>query len=64
MRRAHDPRNRIASLLIDRTALVRYAARFVFRNHPEIARQSTIPSQTSRCRASRRATGREPPLRD
>lgn len=36
--RALDLRNRIATLLTDRMALVRSAARFVFRNHPNIAR--------------------------
>jgi len=40
-RRALDMRNRVATLLVDRMSLVRSAARFVFRNHPQIAREVT-----------------------
>jgi hypothetical protein len=39
-RRALDRRNRLATLLVERMAVVRAAARFVFRNHPEIARMA------------------------
>ncbi len=38
-RRALDLRNRLATLLVARVATVRAAVRFVFRNHPEIARE-------------------------
>lgn len=38
-RRALDLRNRVATLLVDRIATVRAAARFIFRNQPEIARE-------------------------
>lgn len=40
-RRALDTRNRIATLLVDRMSQARAAARFVFRNHPEIAREAS-----------------------
>ncbi|HEY5959423.1 MAG TPA: hypothetical protein VIV60_22850, partial [Polyangiaceae bacterium] len=54
-RRALDTRNRIATLLLDRMTLVRSAARFVFRNHPEIARQSSSAFLRKRRAAARRA---------
>lgn len=38
-RRALDLRNRVATLLVDRMTTVRAAARFIFRNQPEIARE-------------------------
>jgi hypothetical protein len=37
-RRALDIRNRIATLVVNKMYLIRAAARFIFRNHPEIAR--------------------------
>lgn len=40
-RRALDLRNRIGTLLVDRMGQVRAAARFVFRNFPEIYREAT-----------------------
>ena len=40
-RRALDVRNRVATLLVDRMAQVRSAARFVFRNQPQIAREAS-----------------------
>jgi hypothetical protein len=52
-RRALDTRNRVATLLIDKMGLVRSAARFVFRNHPEIVRLSTSAFERRRRRAQR-----------
>jgi hypothetical protein len=54
-RSALDLRNRVVSLLADRITLVRSAARFVFRAHPEIARQATSSYERRRRTASRRA---------
>jgi hypothetical protein len=54
-RRALDVRNRIATLLVERMYIVRSAARFVFRNHPEIARESTSMYLRKRRAAARRA---------
>jgi len=52
-RRALDVRNRIGTLLVERMSLVRAAARFVFRNHPEIAREASSSFERRR-RASRK----------
>jgi hypothetical protein len=54
-RAALELRNRICSLLADRIALVRNAARFVFRDQPEIAREATSAYERRRRSASRRA---------
>ncbi|MBI3071527.1 MAG: hypothetical protein HYY84_05295 [Deltaproteobacteria bacterium] len=54
-------RNGLASLLYDRVSLVRAAARFVFRNHPQIAREVTSPYQRRRrAEARRRAVKKAP----
>jgi len=52
-RRALDIRNRVATLLVDKMALVRAAARFVFRNQPEISRLATSSFERRRRRAQR-----------
>ena len=54
-RRALDVRNRVATLLIDRMSQVRAAARFVFRNHPEIARESSSAFERRRRHARKAA---------
>jgi hypothetical protein len=54
-RRALDVRNRVATLLVDHMTQVRAAARFVFRNQPEIARESTSAFERRR-RNARRAS--------
>jgi hypothetical protein len=59
-RRALDIRNRVATLLVGRIALVRSAARFVFRNQPEISRQATSAFERRRRRSSRRTKGNSP----
>ena len=53
-RRALDVRNRVATLLVDRMGLVRSAVRFVFRNQPEIARESGSAFARRRRAAARR----------
>ncbi len=53
-RRALDVRNRVATLLVDRMGLVRSAVRFVFRNQPEIARESGSAFERRRRAAARR----------
>lgn len=60
VRRALDVRNRVATLLIDRMYLVRTAARFVFRNQPEIARQATSLYLRKGRAAARRAANNKP----
>ena len=52
-RRALDIRNRVATLLVDRVNLVRSAARFVFRNQPDIVRLSTSAFERRRRKALR-----------
>jgi len=52
-RRALDIRNRVATLLVDRVNLVRSAARFVFRNQPDIVRLSTSAFERRRRKAQR-----------
>ena len=52
-RRALDIRNRVATLLVDRMNLVRSAARFVFRNQPDIVRLSTSAFERRRRKAQR-----------
>jgi hypothetical protein len=58
-RRALDLRNRVATLLVDRIATVRAAARFIFRNQPEIARQ-VGSAYVRRKRASARRSAAKP----
>lgn len=58
-RRALDLRNRIATLLVDRMTTVRAAARFIFRNQPEIARE-VGSTYVRRKRASARRTNTKP----
>jgi len=48
-------RDQLAHLLFDRVRLVRAAARFVYRNHPEIARLATSAYERRRRAESRRA---------
>jgi hypothetical protein len=55
-RRALDLRNRLATLLTDRMSLARSAARFVFRNYPEIAREAGSAYVRRKRAAARRAT--------
>jgi hypothetical protein len=50
-----DVRNRIATLLLNRMGQVRAAARFVFRNHPEIAREASSAFERRR-RIARKST--------
>ncbi len=52
--RALALRNRLATLLATRISFVRGAARFVFRNHPEIAREATSADERRRRAAARR----------
>ncbi len=54
-RRALDIRNRVATLLLDRMCQVRAAARFVFRNHSLIARESGSAFERRR-RAARKVS--------
>ncbi len=54
-RRTLDIRNRVATLLLDRMGQVRAAARFVFRNYPEIARESSSAFERRR-RSLRKAS--------
>jgi hypothetical protein len=54
-RRALDVRNRIATLLVERMSTVRSAARFVFRNHPEVAREAGSAYSRKRRAAARRS---------
>jgi hypothetical protein len=54
-RAAVSLRNRFATLLIERVGIVRSAARYVFRNHPTIARKaSSSYERTRRARARQR----------
>lgn len=48
-------RHQLATLLLDKMSLVRAAARFVFRRHPEVARQATSGYERRRRAANRRA---------
>jgi hypothetical protein len=57
-RRALDLRNRLATLLYERIATVRAAARFVFRNHPEIAREVGSAYVRRKRAAARRAAAK------
>jgi hypothetical protein len=61
-RRALDIRNRVATLLLDKISLVRSAARFVFRNQPDIVRLSTSAFERRRRKAQRaKANAQEKP---
>lgn len=61
-RGALDLRNRYATLLAERVAEVRAAARFVFRHHPALAREPSSQSERLRSAARRRkAKPVEPP---
>jgi len=55
-RRALEVRNRLATLLFDRIGTVRAAARFVFRNHPAIAREVGSSYVRRKRSAARRAS--------
>ena len=57
-RRALDLRRRLATLLLERVMRVRAAARFVFRNHPEIARKASSNYERRRRALSRQASAR------
>ena len=59
-RRTLDMRNRVATLLLDRMGQVRAAARFVFRNHAEIARESSSAFERRR-RNARKANDKNKP---
>lgn len=54
-RKALDLRNRIGTLLVEHMAQVRAAARFVFRNFPEIAREASSAFERRRRNARRSA---------
>jgi hypothetical protein len=54
-RRSLDVRNRIATLLVERMGTVRAASRFVFRNHPAIAREAASSYVRRKRAATRRA---------
>ena len=56
---ALDLRNRLIALLHDRMQRVRAAARFVFRNHPDIVRQATSPYERTRRHTRKRREERE-----
>lgn len=58
--RAKALRNRLATLLWSRLSLVRGAARFVFRNQPEIVREVTSAYERRRRAATRRNAARKP----
>ena len=53
-------RNRLATVLSNRMGVVRSAARFVFRNRPEIIREVTSAYERRRRAASRRAAAKKP----
>jgi hypothetical protein len=57
-RRALDMRNRFATLLVERITTVRAAARFVFRNHPAIAREVGSAYAKRQRAAARRAAAK------
>lgn len=59
-RTALNLRNRLLTLLSDRMAMVRSAARFVFRRHPAIAREVTSTYERRRRAASRKAAQNPP----
>jgi hypothetical protein len=52
-------RNRLVALLLDRVNRVRRAARYVFRDHPEVARKFTSAYQRSRRQSLRRRKAAE-----
>lgn len=52
-REARNLRNRLVVLLWSRLALVRSAARFVFRRHPDILREATSTFERRRRAATR-----------
>ena len=54
-------RNKLVALLRDRLATLRAAARFVFRDHPAIAREATSEHERARRRAGRGAKKEPPP---
>ena len=57
-------RNQFATLLIERMNTVRNAARYVFRNHAEIARKATSSYERDRRARARRRAEREAPEGD
>ena len=57
-RRALEVRNRFATLLVERIATVRAGARFVFRNHPAIAREIGSSYVRRKRAAARRAAAK------
>jgi hypothetical protein len=57
-RRALEVRNRLATLLVERIATVRAAARFVFRNHPQIVREVGSSYVRRKRAAARRAAAK------
>jgi len=59
-RAAYDLRNRLAFLLYEKILTVRAAARFVFRNHPEIVREVTSAYRRRQRAESRRKKKTEP----
>jgi len=59
--RALECRNRLLLLLTRRGKRVRSAARYVFRNHPEIARQAMSSYERRRRANARRAAMKKPP---
>jgi hypothetical protein len=56
-----DERNRLLTLLVDRVAKVRRAARYVFRAHPDTARKFASGYERARRRASRRKQAAKAP---
>lgn len=59
--KAQALRNRLASLLAIRMGFVRGAARFVFRNHPDIVREATSAYERRKRAASRRKAMKKEP---
>lgn len=60
-REALDLRNRLVALLLERIAIVRAAARFVFRDRPEIVREATSEYARKRRAEARRSQETPPP---
>jgi hypothetical protein len=62
---ARRVRNGLALLLQDRVALVRAAARFVFRRHPEVVREATSAyERRRRAESRRRATAKNAAVKE
>jgi hypothetical protein len=59
LKAALEKRDRIATVLVDHVARVRAGGRYVFRHHPEIARQATSAYERRRRAEARRAAAKK-----